>query len=174
MAGSRSNPGQTVTRARGRFGTTSFGSRRRLCPAYLSPAFSFWRVSSYLMTRLSPFLPAHETPKSQASRRNLPTSTAKSRPIQDVGTVQPYRQPIPVPQTECDKQSNGFHGQTPTAKSAQKTSRLVRDSRRNNGPHGRFALRHRQSRRRHRRRMRPGVDDHAPARFHCGLTRKVR
>ena len=55
MAGSRSNPGQTVTRARGRFGTTSFGSRRRLCPAYLSPAFSFWRVSSYLMTRLSPF-----------------------------------------------------------------------------------------------------------------------
>jgi hypothetical protein len=35
MAGSRSNPGQTVTRARGRFGTTSFGSQRRLCPAYL-------------------------------------------------------------------------------------------------------------------------------------------
>jgi len=61
MAGSRSNPGQTVTRARGRFGTTSFGSRRRLCPAYLSPAFSFWRVSSYLMTRLSPHLPPLET-----------------------------------------------------------------------------------------------------------------
>ena len=34
MAGSRSNPGQTVTRARGRFGTSSFDSQRRLCPAY--------------------------------------------------------------------------------------------------------------------------------------------
>lgn len=34
MAGSTSNPGQTVTRARGRFGTSSFGSQRRLCPAY--------------------------------------------------------------------------------------------------------------------------------------------
>jgi len=63
MAGSRSNPGQTVTRARGRFGTTSFGSRRRLCPAYLSPAFSFWRVSSYLMTRLSPHLPSRPVRK---------------------------------------------------------------------------------------------------------------
>ena len=34
MAGSTSNPGQTVTRARGRFGTSSFGSQRRLCRVY--------------------------------------------------------------------------------------------------------------------------------------------
>ena len=57
MAGSASNPGQTVPRARSRYVYSSFARGVALVQSNPhSPVFSSWRMRSYLMTRLSPKL----------------------------------------------------------------------------------------------------------------------